>query len=191
MAQSSTPSSIVTSSLTLEPTSNPASIYYLHPSNVGHKIVTYVFNGSGYSDWRRAIILALSTKIKITFVDGRTPKPAKDSSDLAAWKRVNNVIIGWFLSSLEPNITKSVQWHKTAKEIWDELHERYGRSSNAQLYSLQEELSQLTHDPDMSIAEFYTKIKSLWDELDHLNPLPSCSCDECSYNLTQKFYKLQ
>ena len=29
------------------------------------------------------------------------------------------------------------------------------------------------------------------NELDHLNPLPSCSNDECSCNLTQKFYKLQ
>lgn len=106
-------------------------------------------------------------------------------------RRVNDVVISWLLSSLEPSIAKSVQWHRTAKEIWDELQERYGCSSNAQLYSLQEELGQLTHDPDMSIVDFYTKFKTIWDELDHLNPLPICSCDECSCKITQQFYKLQ
>ena len=75
--------------------------------------------------------------------------------------------------------------------VWDELHERYGRSSNAQLYSLQEELGQLYQDSDESIAEFYTKFKTIWDKLDHLNLLPTCSCDEYSCNLTHKFYKNQ
>lgn len=178
---SSTPSTS-----TIEPTNNPTSIYFLHPSDVGHKIITNVFDGSGYGDWQRAIILALSAKNKLTFVDGRTTKPAKDFPDLTAWRRANDVVIGCLLSSLEPSIAESVQWHKTAKEIWDELHERYGRSSNAQLYSLQEELGKLTQDPDETIADFYTKFKTIWDELDHLNPLPSCSCDECSCNLTQK-----
>lgn len=34
-------------------------------------------------------------------------------------------------------------------------------------------------------------MKSLWDELDNLDPLPTCSCTGCSCNLTQKFYKMQ
>ena len=93
---------------TIEPTNNPASIYYLHPSDVGHKIITNVFNGSGYRDWRKAVILALSAKNKLTFVNGWITKPAKDSSDLSAWGRVNDVIIGWLLSALEPSIAKSV-----------------------------------------------------------------------------------
>lgn len=83
-----TPTSII------EPTNNPASIYYLHPFDVGHKIITNVFDGSGYSDWRRAVILALSAKNRLTFVDGRTTKSAKDSYDLSAWGRVDDVIIG-------------------------------------------------------------------------------------------------
>ena len=102
-----------------------------------------------------------------------------------------NDVISWLLSSLEPSIAKSVQWHKIAKDIWDELQERYGCSSSAQLYCLQEELSQLTQDSTMSIADFYTKFKTIRDEIDHLNPLPTCTCEECSCTLTQKFYKIQ
>lgn len=96
-----------------------------------------------------------------------------------AWQRVNDFVIGWLLSSLEPNITKSLQWHKTAKDILDELQQRYGRCSSTQLYSLQEELGHPTQDSTITIAEFYTKFKTIWDEIDHLNPLPTCSC-ECS-----------
>lgn len=120
-----------------------------------------LMSSMGYSDRRREIVLTLSTKNKLTFVDGRTTKPSKDSTDLHAWKRVSDVVIGWLLSSFEPNIAKSVQCHKTAKDIWDELQEQYGRSSSAQLYCLQEELTQLTQDSTMSIAEFYTKFKTI------------------------------
>lgn len=99
--------------------------------------------------------------------------------------------MGWLLAALDHSIVRSVLWFKSACEIWVELEERYGHSSNAQLFSLQEEVNVLNQAMDMSILEFFTKIKSLWDELDNLNPLPVCNCDECSCNLMQKFYKLQ
>ena len=38
---------------------------------------------------------------------------------------------------------------------------------------------------------FFTKFKTIWDEIDHLNPLPTCSCDDCSCNPTQQLYKFQ
>lgn len=43
----------------------------------------------------------------------------------------------------------------------------------------------------MSVSEFFTRMKTLWDEFDNLNSLPVCTCTGCSCNLTQKFYKLQ
>ena len=75
-----------------------------------------------------------------------------------------------------------------------ELGERYGQSSNAQLFSLQKELNNLVQTPNMKIAEFFTKIKTLWDELDGLNPLPTCSCpasDSCVCDIAKKCFKMQ
>ena len=41
------------------------------------------------------------------------------------------------------------------------------------------------------MAEFFTKIKSLWDQINGINPLPICTCNGCSCNLTRKFLKAQ
>lgn len=43
----------------------------------------------------------------------------------------------------------------------------------------------------MSIAEYFTQVKSIWDELDSLTPLPVCECQGCSCGLTKKVLKLQ
>ena len=81
-------------------------------------------------------------------------------------------------------------WFKTAREIWFELEERYGQSFSAQLFALQEEINSIVQTHDTSVAKFFTKMKSLWDELDNLDPLPTYSCTGYSCNLTQKFYKM-
>lgn len=43
----------------------------------------------------------------------------------------------------------------------------------------------------MSIEEFFTKMKSIWDELDSVYPLPRCNYTGCSCNLTQQLFKRQ
>ena len=94
---------------------------------------------------------------------------------------------------LDDCIAKSIPSYKTARKIWNELNERYGQSSNAQLYSLQEELNSLVQTPKMKISEFFTKIKTLWDELDGLNPLTLCSCvavSTCTCEIAKKCYKM-
>lgn len=148
-----------------DPTTNPASMYFLHPSDCGQKLVNIVFSGSGYVDWKRVMTIALSGKNKLAFVDGSLPRP-NGAAEGRAWDRVNNVVMGWIIAVLEDSIAKSVLSYKTAKEIWYELGERYGQSTNTQLFSMQEELNNLVQTPNMSIAEFFTKMKTLWGELD-------------------------
>ena len=87
---------------------------------------------------------------------------------------------------MDDNIAKSILWLKTAKEVWDELEHRYGQSSSAQLFHIVEELSKVSQTGDMSIEEFYTKLKGIWDELDALNPIVSCSCDGCNCKFITK-----
>lgn len=46
----------------------------------------------------------------------------------------------------------------------------------------------------MKISESFTKIKTLWDELDSLNPLPVCSCtttNSCACEIAKKCNKMQ
>lgn len=67
-------------------------------------------------------------------------------------------------------------YYKTAREVWLDLEERFGQTSAAQLYSLQEQLAKISQENDMSIAEHYTRMKVLWDNLDNASPFPACVC---------------
>ncbi|XP_059310549.1 uncharacterized protein LOC132061883 [Lycium ferocissimum] len=53
--------------------------------------------------------------------------------------------------------------------------QRFGKSNGAKLYHLQKELSSLVQG-NSDIARYFTKLKRLWDELDALNVVISCSC---------------
>lgn len=102
--------------------------------------------------------------------------------------------MGWIIGVLEDSIANSILSFKTSKEIWDELEERYGQSLNAQMFSLQEELNALVQTPEMSILDFFTKIKTLWDEFDALNPIATCTCSATSNStcdVAKKAFKMQ
>ncbi|CAO2822842.1 unnamed protein product [Amaranthus hypochondriacus] len=48
--------------------------------------------------------------------------------------------------------------------------------------------------PDMSISEFFTKIKTLWDEFDAFYPIPICTCTatlNCTCDVSKKVFKMQ
>lgn len=176
-----------------DPTRNPSSVYFLHPSDSAQKIVNIAFSGRGFSNWRRVMTIALSGKNKSGFVDGSLPRPTS-SSGARAWDRVDNVVMGWIIAVLEDSIANSILSYKTSKEIWEELGERYGQSSNAQMFSLQEELNSLVQAPDMTVSEFFTKMKTLWDEFDALNPVPTCNCTAAATytcDVAKKIYKMQ
>jgi hypothetical protein len=103
----------------LDPTMNPNSVYYLHPSDSGQKLVNIVFSGSGFLDWKRVMVISLSGKNKLGFVDGSLTRPTQNSASGKVWDRVNNVVMGWIIVVLYDSI------------VWVELGERYGQSSNA------------------------------------------------------------
>lgn len=63
----------------------------------------------------------------------------------------------------------------TAKELWDELKERFGECNGPLLYRIQREISTITQG-GMTVAQYYTKLKKSWDELNCLTPVPECSC---------------
>lgn len=103
---------------TQDPTTIFGSVFYIHPSDTSNvKLVNELFNGHGYADWKRSIVLGLSSKNKLSFVDGSLPKPAANDSTYKAWCRCNDPVLSWLLFSLDKNIAKSVWFCKTAREV--------------------------------------------------------------------------
>ena len=110
-----------------DPSQNPSSYYYLHPSDhASAKLVSIPFDGTGYAEMQRSMIIGLTPKNKMCFVDGSLKKPDSKFSDAKAWERCNNMIIGWIIASSESSISRSVMYYVTARKMWKDLNERYG-----------------------------------------------------------------
>ncbi|XP_056695457.1 uncharacterized protein [Spinacia oleracea] len=103
----------------------------------------------------------------------------------------NDLVISWILTSLEPSIGRSVLNLRTAREIWLNLEKRFFQSSSPQLYTIQQQFSDLSQEQNEEISRFFTKIKLLWDQLDGLDHIPACTCTRCSCTLTLKLLKIQ
>ncbi|XP_021761302.1 uncharacterized protein LOC110726144 [Chenopodium quinoa] len=172
-----------------DPTQNPVSPYNIHPNDsLKMTSVTVKFDGTSYGDWKCAMMIGLTAKNKLAFVDGSITVPIPEDVCYNAWRRCNDLVISWILSSLDPVLARSVLYFTTAREIWKNLEERYAQSSGSQLFAIQQQLSDLPQ-ANQSIAEYFTKMKMLWDELDGMSPLPVCSCAGWTCNITQNLVK--
>nr|XP_016442568.1 PREDICTED: uncharacterized protein LOC107767981 [Nicotiana tabacum] len=158
------------------PTIDASHPYFLYPSDSpGMTLVTSVFDGWGYGGWRRSLLIALSTKYKLGFIDGSCSAPAFDSTSFSLWTRCNDMITSWLLNSLSKEIVASALYSKSAQALWTDLEDRFGQSNGAKLYHLQKEISDLMQGSS-DIAGYFTKLKLLWDELDAIYTTVTCSC---------------
>lgn len=118
-------------------------------------------------------MIGLNAKNKMHFVDGSLPKLEEGATDQRAWMRCDNMLIGWIISSLERHIDKIIMYQKTGSDIWKDLDARFGTLTSSQMNRLQEKLLNTSQEPRMTIAKYFTRVKSLWDEIDDLRPLPN------------------
>ncbi|XP_019258794.1 PREDICTED: uncharacterized protein LOC109237007 [Nicotiana attenuata] len=151
--------------------------YFLHSSDApGMSLVSSPFDGRDFPGWKRSILIALSVKNKLGFINGILVKPDLGSNDLPQWSRCNDMVTSWLLNSLSKEIGDSVIYSKSAMELWNSLEHRFGQSNGAKLYHLQKDISKSVQG-NSSIACYFTTLKRLWDELDSLSTHLGCICD--------------
>ncbi|XP_009608283.2 uncharacterized protein [Nicotiana tomentosiformis] len=122
------------------------------------------------------MLIALSAKNKVGFIDGFIAQPKISCDSFKAWNRCNDMKISWLLNSFSKEIAESILYTKTARDIWTELEERFGQSNGPQLYHLQKEINELSQG-NLDIVGYYIKLKRFWDELDSLDVVQHCTCD--------------
>ncbi|XP_019235257.1 PREDICTED: uncharacterized protein LOC109215613 [Nicotiana attenuata] len=119
---------------TLSP--DPSSPLFVHSSDIPRiSLVPAPFSGTGFGGWRRKMIVALSAKNKIAFVDGICLRPATIGAEQKLWDRCNNM-----------------------------LQTRYGTANRTKIFELKRELA-YTSQEALDIASYFNKLKRLWDEL--------------------------
>lgn len=153
----------------------------LNPYMLHHSIaptttlVTQQLQGaSNYVSWSRAMVLALSGKNKLGFINGSIKKPIGALS--SAWQCNNDIIMSWIVNSVSKQIAASLIYTDCVKDVWDQLKRRYHQVSGSRIYQLRKDLV-TTNQGLMSVEDYYAKLSTIWQELNEYRPLNKCVCD--------------
>ena len=151
---------------------------FLHPSDHPNcSLSSEPLIGTNYGQWKRSCEVSLVSKNKLGFVDGSCSKPATGPL-ISQWERCNAMVISWLLHSIRKDIATSVLFYSTAKQIWEELELRYGQSQGTKIFQVQREINNLSQG-SLSVSEYFTKCKILWDEYAALVSIPTCPNSDC------------
>ena len=93
----------------------------------------------------------------------------------------------WLLNSIVPEIAECLVYVQSAKELWDELDERYGEANGPLIYQLHRDMTLLMQNND-PLTVYFNKVKKVWDELQVVDPIPQCTCgiiSNCTCHLTK------
>ncbi|XP_073133534.1 uncharacterized protein [Henckelia pumila] len=75
------------------------------------------------------MIVALTAKNKLRFIDFTIQFPRSDDLLYGSWIRCNIMVISWLLNSITREIADSLMYMTTASEIWTDLRDRFHQSN--------------------------------------------------------------
>ncbi|GAU17048.1 hypothetical protein TSUD_105470 [Trifolium subterraneum] len=156
-----------------DPSQNP---YYVHPNeSATAALVSPLLDGKNYHAWSRSMLKAVIMKNKLRFLDGSCPMPDQFDPTYEPWIRCNNLVLSWLMNSVVPAISQSLVYTDSAAQAWSDLKARFSRADRVRVASLQREMYALRQE-SLSVTEFFTKLKGLWEELELSRPVPNCTC---------------
>ncbi|XP_011100633.1 uncharacterized protein LOC105178781 [Sesamum indicum] len=132
--------------------------------NSAISLVTTLFDGMNFLSWSRSIKLALTAKMKLSFINGENKKPEKNAKEFEQWIRTDSMVASWILNSIKRKIADCFMYTNTSRALWKELKNRYGQSNGPMEYQLKKELGATTQGT-MSLSAYFSKLMRLWDEL--------------------------
>ncbi|WVZ10350.1 hypothetical protein V8G54_014880 [Vigna mungo] len=150
---------------------NPTNPLYLHPGeNLALVLVTPLLTENNFHQWERDMVIALETKNKERFIDGTLSCPPSTDPLHEAWRRSNRMVMSWLTRSMTPSIKQSVMWMDTISDLQDQIL--------------------ACRQGDLSVSEYYTKLKILWKELELYRCVLTCTCStQCACGLLSKLHK--
>ena len=89
---------------------------------------TVKLNGFNYLLWAQAFRIFIGVQDKLAYL--LEPPPTTADTTYKTWLSSDYYVMTWLLNSLEENISASVIFLSTAKEMWDTLEVMYGNEKN-------------------------------------------------------------
>ncbi|XP_072088205.1 uncharacterized protein [Arachis hypogaea] len=93
--------------------------------------------------------------------------------------------------SLSSDIAQSVMENSIAKDLWQELKNRFYQGDVFKIAGLQEKLFSIKQG-DLSVTHYFTKLKGIWKDLKTFRPLPQCNCTPkctCVFDTVSNYQK--
>jgi len=115
------------------------------------------------------------------FITGSIPVPDTQSPLYPPWERCNNLIISWLLNSVSQFIAQSVIYFDSATDIWNALRGWFSQGDLLRIAELQEEIY-VVKQGLQNVTDYFTNLKTLWEELDNYRLLSSCNCSARTYH---------
>ncbi|XP_074303040.1 uncharacterized protein LOC141637462 [Silene latifolia] len=163
---------------------------YLHLSdNPNLTLTQIVFDGENYDMWADAVKNGLDVKNKLGFIEGEVQKPetAKGEASLesVAWRQCNAMLKAWLQNVINYKLYPSIDFSGTVAEVWEELKARYSAGNAPRVHQLKGDLNDCKHGRE-SVVEYYTRLKTIWDELANYSKIPKCTCGEGAMLLKER-----
>ncbi|GKB09804.1 putative transcription factor interactor and regulator CCHC(Zn) family protein [Tanacetum coccineum] len=146
---------------------------YLHSNDTnGVPIIGFKLEGTeNYKIWKAAITIAIHTKNKLGFINGKIPRPVEAGFMQEQWDRCNSVVLNWILGCVSQDVFMGQVFSKIAKVVWDELEETYSKQDASVIFNMHYKIYSLTQSRS-PLSEYYHKFNALWRQYDSLVNLP-------------------
>ncbi|XP_071695611.1 uncharacterized protein [Rutidosis leptorrhynchoides] len=140
---------------------------YLHPSDISSTpIITLKLTGTeNYRVWSCALTLALQTKNKMGFVNGKVKKDKTNAILGNQWDRCNSVVLSWILGTISEELYLGQVYSTISSEVWTELKETYDKVDGSVVFNLHKKINSLTQNGS-SLSGYYHTLNSLWKQFD-------------------------
>ncbi|XP_070012657.1 uncharacterized protein [Nicotiana sylvestris] len=100
------------------------------------------------------------------------------SDNYALWSRSMRIgLLGKSKLGFVDGLLSTVVYASNAHKVWEDLKERFDKVNGSRVLYLHREIHTLTQGT-MNIADYFSKLRDLWDEFDALMPCPGCPCSE-------------
>ncbi|XP_074318134.1 uncharacterized protein LOC141654926 [Silene latifolia] len=157
------------------------------------KLLIVQFNGKNFSRWSKGIKRAIAAKNKTGFITGSMKKPAEGHADHQKWIQVDYMVTNWILNTIVEAISGDFDYILSSKQLWDDLVERYGQTNGPSYYEIGKELYNLQQG-NLSMAEYYGRMKYLWEELQNIEGILECVCgvlEKYSCSMIKRFIEAE
>lgn len=78
---------------------------------------------------------------------------------------------------MRKELLSSIIYASNAYKVWSDLKERFDTVNGSRVFFLHREIVTLAQGT-LSVSDYFSRMRNLWDEVDALMPCPSCNCPE-------------